>query len=315
MDVIKVSPNLFVCPICHQQFTRKFNGKEHLKIHEPERQHTHICRWCNQGFYRSGDLNRHELTHTGIPSCRRCGCVRQGFVRPDRLHNHERKCQGNRTPVAPAMNAFSSSTPRRNLRRESRASQAPYPSPSASVSPPLFGVSARFLPSPSLTASSSSVSPVVAASLPPYTYTPELEPVPAIPMLEGLELPGPVMLASPTLNAQIAPSFVDDFFLGTPTPINNLEPRDLFFENTSAANIGLLAVPAHNLSPPTFLGAKGQVQLAEMLRNNLEQLERRYPQIRKPIAQAAVEHSLTIPTSTFDSGVGEAAWWDDYLQE
>lgn len=51
----------FVCEICHKQFSKKFNVKRHMLIHNGVKPYS--CNICNAAFTQNGSLLRHIRIH------------------------------------------------------------------------------------------------------------------------------------------------------------------------------------------------------------------------------------------------------------
>ncbi|KAK4051324.1 hypothetical protein OIV83_002808 [Microbotryomycetes sp. JL201] len=79
----------FVCDLCGETFTRRYNLKGHLRAHRNEK--PFICSYdgCDKAFARSHDCKRHELLHLNV---RRYHCepCKRDFVRLDALQRHHR---------------------------------------------------------------------------------------------------------------------------------------------------------------------------------------------------------------------------------
>ncbi|EGF83110.1 hypothetical protein BATDEDRAFT_21501 [Batrachochytrium dendrobatidis JAM81] len=76
-------------PTCDRTFSRPFNLKAHVIIHNPVRNRAHKCTSCELSFCRSQDLIRHMQIHnrTITYSCPGCKKV---FSRKDALRRHQR---------------------------------------------------------------------------------------------------------------------------------------------------------------------------------------------------------------------------------
>jgi len=80
-----------ICPFmsCRKKFNREFNLKEHIRIHNPNRNKDYICKFCNDSFFSASVLSRHIASiHEGEKFyCSKCG---KTFNRKDALHRHEK---------------------------------------------------------------------------------------------------------------------------------------------------------------------------------------------------------------------------------
>ncbi|KAJ3014317.1 hypothetical protein HKX48_005220 [Thoreauomyces humboldtii] len=79
---------IYTCPHkdCGKEFTRHFNLKSHLPLHDPERPRPFSCHACEKSFFKQNDLARHEQTHTGETE-RACSCGKR-YSRVDALKRH-----------------------------------------------------------------------------------------------------------------------------------------------------------------------------------------------------------------------------------
>ncbi|KAJ3183793.1 hypothetical protein HDU87_005909 [Geranomyces variabilis] len=78
----------YTCPHpgCGKQFTRHFNLKSHLPLHDPARPRLYDCKECNKSFFKQNDLARHANTHTAENQCE-CSCGKR-YSRVDALKRH-----------------------------------------------------------------------------------------------------------------------------------------------------------------------------------------------------------------------------------
>jgi uncharacterized C2H2 Zn-finger protein len=96
-DDISLREGVLYCshPGCGRTFTRMFNLKSHLKVHDPNRKKDFKCPQCGSGFARSQDLSRHIMIHSGQKNftCPGPTCGKR-FSRKDALRRHVRttKC-------------------------------------------------------------------------------------------------------------------------------------------------------------------------------------------------------------------------------
>ncbi|POY71130.1 hypothetical protein BMF94_5887 [Rhodotorula taiwanensis] len=79
----------FVCELCGETFTRRYNLRGHQRSHKGEK--PYICTFdgCEKGFARAHDRKRHELLHLGVRKYH-CSPCNRDFVRLDALHRHHR---------------------------------------------------------------------------------------------------------------------------------------------------------------------------------------------------------------------------------
>ncbi|KAJ3101608.1 hypothetical protein HDU96_009920 [Phlyctochytrium bullatum] len=90
---------VFFCPVegCGKPFTRRFNLKTHLNVHNPTRPRPFPCPEpsCTKSFVRIHDLERHAVVHSGdkLYVCEACGVA---FTRLDARKRHVNmgKCRG-----------------------------------------------------------------------------------------------------------------------------------------------------------------------------------------------------------------------------
>ncbi|RKO90392.1 hypothetical protein BDK51DRAFT_34923 [Blyttiomyces helicus] len=81
---------VFPCPICRHNFSRKFNLREHMQVHDTERSREFKCADCNRQYFRQADLERHRKVHftSSALSCI-CGV---SFHRPSLYRRHRERC-------------------------------------------------------------------------------------------------------------------------------------------------------------------------------------------------------------------------------
>ncbi|KAJ3003763.1 hypothetical protein HKX48_001580, partial [Thoreauomyces humboldtii] len=81
----------FVCPHpgCGKEFTRYFNLKSHLPLHDPSRPRPFPCTACDKSFFKENDLIRHVHTHTQENECE-CACGKR-YSRVDALKRHVKR--------------------------------------------------------------------------------------------------------------------------------------------------------------------------------------------------------------------------------
>ncbi|KAI8918594.1 hypothetical protein DFJ77DRAFT_303319 [Powellomyces hirtus] len=56
----------FACPICSNTFTRAYNLREHMQVHESIRVRSHACHMCPRAYFRNADLSRHMKTRHNV---------------------------------------------------------------------------------------------------------------------------------------------------------------------------------------------------------------------------------------------------------
>nr|KAJ3405937.1 hypothetical protein HK105_003632 [Polyrhizophydium stewartii] len=76
-------------PNCDRVFSRPFNLKAHVIIHNPVRDRVHKCPSCPSSFCRSQDLLRHMQIHNRTVTFACPGCLKD-FSRKDALRRHQR---------------------------------------------------------------------------------------------------------------------------------------------------------------------------------------------------------------------------------
>ncbi|BGP16981.1 hypothetical protein JCM10213_007427 [Rhodosporidiobolus nylandii] len=79
----------FVCELCGETFTRRYNLRGHQRAHRNEKPYKCSYDGCEKAFARAHDCKRHELLHLGVRKYH-CGPCKRDFVRLDALHRHHR---------------------------------------------------------------------------------------------------------------------------------------------------------------------------------------------------------------------------------
>ncbi|XP_054167418.1 zinc finger protein 425-like [Oppia nitens] len=63
----------FVCELCGQGFKRNYMLKEHMNVHDVNRQKTYQCSECDKSFYKSYALKEHMLSKHSTEKSFKCG--------------------------------------------------------------------------------------------------------------------------------------------------------------------------------------------------------------------------------------------------
>ncbi|BGP25365.1 zinc finger, C2H5-type domain containing protein [Rhodotorula toruloides] len=79
----------FVCELCGETFTRRYNLRGHQRAHKGEKPYKCSYEGCDKAFARAHDCKRHELLHLGVRKYH-CSPCNRDFVRLDALHRHHR---------------------------------------------------------------------------------------------------------------------------------------------------------------------------------------------------------------------------------
>ncbi|GAA6059477.1 hypothetical protein JCM10212_002220 [Sporobolomyces blumeae] len=79
----------FVCELCGETFTRRYNLRGHQRAHNGEKPYKCSYEGCDKAFARAHDCKRHELLHLGVRKYH-CSPCKRDFVRLDALHRHHR---------------------------------------------------------------------------------------------------------------------------------------------------------------------------------------------------------------------------------
>ncbi|GAA5975340.1 hypothetical protein JCM11641_005944 [Rhodosporidiobolus odoratus] len=79
----------FVCELCGETFTRRYNLRGHQRAHRNEKPYKCSYDGCDKAFARAHDCKRHELLHLGVRKYH-CSPCKRDFVRLDALHRHHR---------------------------------------------------------------------------------------------------------------------------------------------------------------------------------------------------------------------------------
>ncbi|GAA5867006.1 hypothetical protein JCM8547_008406 [Rhodosporidiobolus lusitaniae] len=83
----------FVCELCGETFTRRYNLRGHQRAHRNEKPYKCSYEGCDKAFARAHDCKRHELLHLGVRKYH-CSPCKRDFVRLDALHRHHRSDVG-----------------------------------------------------------------------------------------------------------------------------------------------------------------------------------------------------------------------------
>ena len=77
----------FICELCGESFTRRYNLRGHQRAHRNEKPYACAFEGCDKAFARSHDCKRHELLHLSVKRYHCEPCNRE-FVRLDALQRH-----------------------------------------------------------------------------------------------------------------------------------------------------------------------------------------------------------------------------------
>ena len=91
-NVLQYALKRWPCPfkMCEKRFTRKYNLRAHLAVHDEFRPRPFACQVCSKAFLRSFDLQRHANVHTKAVQYECPGCNKR-YTRTDALQRHLRK--------------------------------------------------------------------------------------------------------------------------------------------------------------------------------------------------------------------------------
>ncbi|KAJ5403895.1 hypothetical protein N7509_003766 [Penicillium cosmopolitanum] len=76
------------CQYCGKEFTRLYNLKSHLLVHQNNLRFP--CEYCHKSFVRKSDFNRHMKSHTGEKKWV-CGGCDKAFARSETLKAHQQQ--------------------------------------------------------------------------------------------------------------------------------------------------------------------------------------------------------------------------------
>lgn len=79
------------CPTCSREFTKLYNLRSHMRVHQTIRPFT--CEFCPKAFARKNDCTRHRKIHLGTRDYV-CGGCQQAFSRSDVLNTHFQSQKG-----------------------------------------------------------------------------------------------------------------------------------------------------------------------------------------------------------------------------
>jgi uncharacterized Zn-finger protein len=79
----------FICELCGESFTRRYNLRGHQRAHRNEKPYACSFEGCDKAFARSHDCKRHELLHLSVKRYHCEPCNRE-FVRLDALQRHRK---------------------------------------------------------------------------------------------------------------------------------------------------------------------------------------------------------------------------------
>ncbi|KAJ3057454.1 hypothetical protein HK097_006382 [Rhizophlyctis rosea] len=89
-EVLINGKKFYPCPDCGHNFTRRFNLKEHMQVHDTQRDRQFKCEDCGRSYFRLADLERHRKNHTNTPTII-CPCGAK-FKRPPQYRRHQERC-------------------------------------------------------------------------------------------------------------------------------------------------------------------------------------------------------------------------------
>ncbi|KAI9094687.1 hypothetical protein DFS34DRAFT_628705 [Phlyctochytrium arcticum] len=94
----------FPCDLCGRRFTRNYNLREHMQVHDSIRVRRFHCTECPRSYFRSADLSRHRKSQHAPPILL-CICG-AAFRRPAQARRHQSECMRRLLGVNPGQSTM-----------------------------------------------------------------------------------------------------------------------------------------------------------------------------------------------------------------